>query len=471
MIRGSEHFHFAGIGGIGMSALAGFLKAQQYTVSGSDTNLEQKTITQLTAQGCTITSQDTVDLAILRPDYLIYSTAIAPNAPIRRAAESLNIPCIHRSELLAEITKQYFCIAVTGAHGKTTTSAMISHILQHCNKKPNLLLGGFLQSINSNFYSDNSRYLVVEADESDRSMTRLFPSIALITNIDKEHTETYKSIETMEQACIEFMQRVPWFGKVICFLDQDYNQWKQLPSDLTTKCVFYGRTPKATVQIQHECDTAHGSSATIQFPNKTSIDLQIPYSGTHNIENAAGALTAAYLCGINLEDAAKALAAYPGAEQRFTLRGHYQNAQIIDDYAHHPTEIHHALSMARKKNPKRLLVVFQPHRYSRTESLWDDFIQTFNQHAIDKLYITDIYAASENESQSEKTSQHLAAAINIHSNKKYAHYIPADKEFSLIQKELEKTVCSGDLVLFLGAGPVNRLSLELIKNNQKSLKK
>ncbi len=466
MLSSKKHIHFVGIGGIGMSALAGIAHKQGHTISGSDNNLDQQSIHKLALLGCHISEQKNTSLQSIQPDLIIYSTAISHDSPIMQEAHSLNIPTLHRADLLAEFTRLKNTIAVTGAHGKTTTSAMIGHILIESAKNPTLILGGFLQSISSNYYLGNGEVLVVEADESDRSMLKLHPKTTIITNIDREHLDTYQDAADMKAAFFQFIQRLPQNGHAIIYADSALSkelaqQAKNIPQIKTTT---YGRSEDVDIRIIEEKFDIQSSQVKLKDSIRNStVTFSIPFSGPHMVENATAAYISAAAYETDQDKILQALATFPGTEQRFTKRGYYQGAQIIDDYAHHPTEIAHTITSALRLNPKRLIVVFQPQRYSRTKALWNEFIAVFSQAPIHTLIITDIYSASEKPTAVHITSANLVHEINNQSQTKKACYIPLYNGYNAIIDALNQTAQENDLILFLGAGKVNGLSQQLSK--------
>ncbi|HAU30158.1 MAG: UDP-N-acetylmuramate-L-alanine ligase [candidate division TM6 bacterium GW2011_GWF2_43_17] len=465
MLTQKTHIYFAGIGGIGMSALAGICKKRGHIISGSDSNIEQKSIHKLIQLGCSITRQNEAFLANPKPDLLIYSTAISNNTPIMREALALGIRTIHRAELLSELTKQQKTIAITGAHGKTTTASMISHLFISAHQDPTVVLGGFLESIDSNYLAGTGEWLIAEADESDRSMLKLHPNMIVITNIDNEHLDTYKDADDMQAAFYQFLQTLHPHGNAIIFIDtpQTKNLIASALSNIRARITTYGRSPEADFRITNEQFTSSKSSAEIITPGNGTIAIQISQSGPHMIENASAALISGYICGLSGQQCTEALASFSGVEQRFTYRGTYRNAHIIDDYAHHPTEIAHALGTAQRYNPTKLIVVFQPQRYSRTQALWNEFIEVFSKAAIDNLFITDIYSASEKMQDPNKNAAQLVREINTIRNDQRAAYIPQDQGFGSVKKSIDECIVPGSLILFLGAGKVNALAHELAR--------
>lgn len=443
-----------------MSALAGLLKEKGFAISGSDSNTRQKSIKKLTNIGCRIVPPEKDFLQELSPDLVVYSSAIKKDSPLLQEAERLEIPLWHRAELLAEISKEHKTIAITGAHGKTTTSAMISEIFFHAEQDPSSIIGGFVESIDSNYRAGNGPFFIAEADESDRSMLKLFPNTIVITNIDREHLDTYTGPEDMQNAFFQFLQKLPDDGKALIFFDNHYTQQliQQSPKEIRKKIITYGRSEKADFQITEESHSTEGSNFSIQKRNSKTIKIALNKTGSHWVENATAAYVTATLNNLSDEAIKKTLKSFAGIEQRFTTRGFLNQAEIIDDYAHHPTEINHAIAAACFKKPKRLIVIFQPQRYSRTKALWKEFINVFTKHSIDQIFITDIYSASEKNIDSKITARNLVQEININTKNKNAEYISQENNYQLIKEKIYSIAQPGDIILFLGAGKVNQIA-------------
>ena len=453
----TKHVHFVGIGGIGMSALATILAERGMTVSGCDADTTQKSIDHLKKLGCTI-HQGNGSVGCFAPDIDLFvcSTAVRRDMPEIKTALERGIPVISRAELLAELMRGKKSIAVAGSHGKTTTSALIAHILIEAKQDPTVIVGGHMGNIGHNARAGKGDLLVAEADESDRSFTLLHPTIAVITNIDLEHLDVYRDLADLQATFCQFVRRLPADGTLVLCLD-DPGAAAILPTiskTFTGTIITYGTSPAATVRLVDYQLMPASSSAAILLQTGETIQITIPIPGKHHILNATAACAVATCLGIQQSIIDLAIGSFLGVDQRFSYRGTFQGAEVFDDYGHHPTEVANMLVVAKKRAQKRLLVVFQPHRFTRTQKLWDDFVRIFSGKECDLLIITDIYPASEAPIEGI-TGEKLAAAIG-------AIYVPLDEQYTQIKKVISKNTLPGDLLLFLGAGKINRLSEKLV---------
>lgn len=459
MYKKKGHIHFMGIGGIGMSGIAKILKNQGYTVSGCDLDHHQKSIFQLKELGCPITNahnselcqDDTIDI-------LVYSSAISKTHPEILHAQQRGIPVIPRALMLAELMRTKFSIAVAGAHGKTTTTSMISHILMHAQLEPTVIIGGHLKNISTNAQLGHGDFLVAEADESDRSLLNLHATLALVTNIDLEHLDTYKDLEDIKNTFKQFLNNLPFYGKAfLCIDDPVIRSLLPLPH---IKVITYGLSEDADIcgkDLQLERLT---SQCTVYEKNTKLGTLELQLAGEHNIQNALGALAVARDLEISFSTITDALKTLQGIERRFSYHGTYKGAELFDDYAHHPKEIASILKVARQRAQKKLHVVFQPHRFSRTYHLWNEFLKTFLSSHIDNLIITDIFPASETPIK-DVSSEKLVAALQQQNPSFKTTYIPLEEDFSGIINNLNNTIEKDDLVLFLGAGKIYQIPCKL----------
>ena len=452
-----SHIHFVGIGGIGMSGIATILKYQGYTISGCDTDLDQPSIKMLQDIGCIIYQGNNApscrDNSI---DILVYSSAIQANNPEILYAQQRGIPTIPRALMLAELMRMKYSIAIAGAHGKTTTTSLISHILIEAGIDPTVIIGGHLKTISNNARHGKGDFLVAEADESDRSLLNLYATLAVVTNIDLEHLETYKDLDDIKQTFNQFLKNLPFYGSAVLCID-DENIQSLLPI-LTVKTILYGLTPRADwyaknidLQPNHSCFDLHhkNNESPLGF-----ITLSMP--GKHNVLNALAAIAIARELEVPLEVIKNALETFKGVERRFSYRGLFHNAEIFDDYGHHPKEIACTLEVAKRRSKNKLTVVFQPHRYTRTHKLWDQFLETFLQSPIDHLIITDIYPASETPIPGI-TGKQFAQTLQGLNPKFTVSYAPFESDFAEIKINIEKHLNPDDLILLLGAGKVNKL--------------
>ncbi len=459
MYQKKVHLHFMGIGGIGMSGIAKILKFQGYTVSGCDLELEQKSVKDLQKLGCKICKGHNQDLCNDESiDVLVYSSAVKSDAPELLYAQSRGIPTIPRALMLAELMRTKFSIAIAGSHGKTTTTSLVSHILIEAGIDPTVIIGGHLKNISANAKFGNGDFLVAEADESDRSLLHLPATLATVTNIDLEHLETYSDLDDIKQTFISFLNNLPFYGKAfVCIDDQHVRSILPLPHIKTVK---YGVSEEADVRADKIKLDATSSTFNVSINKKMLGSVTLQMAGKHNILNALAAIAIARELSIPFETITTALATFRGIERRFSYRGTFRGAEIFDDYGHHPTEILNTLAVARKRATKRLVVVFQPHRYTRTKALWHQFVNTLAQAQIDQLIITDIYPASESPITGI-TSGRLTQEIQKINETCSVTYLPLEKDFVSIRNALNNIIQKDDLVLFLGAGNIFRLAQEI----------
>lgn len=455
MYRKKAHVHFVGIGGIGMSGIAKILASQGYTISGCDVTRDKDTIKDLEQLGCTIFKGNNVagchDTGI---DIVVFSSAIKPDNPELIAAQKRGIPTIPRAVMLAELMRTKYSIAIGGSHGKTTTTSLISHILLEAGKDPTVIIGGHLKTISTNAHLGNGDFLVAEADESDRSLLHLQATLAVLTNIDLEHLETYKDLDDVKDTFKQFLNNLPFYGKAFVCID-DTNVRSILPMP-HLKTITYGIEHPADITAQ-EIDLQPNFSHFVVY-NKTKqlgpVTLNMP--GKHNVLNALAAIAVTRDLEIPCNTIATALQSFQGIERRFSYRGLYHNAELFDDYGHHPVEIYNTLLVARKRAKNKLTVVFQPHRYSRTHALWDQFIDIFMSSTIDTLIITDIYAASE-QPIPEISGKNLTRALAQRNPNFNIIYAPLEENFASIKRVLDPVINSDDLILLQGAGKMNKL--------------
>lgn len=464
MYKKKAHIHFVGIGGIGMSGIATILRHQGYSISGCDLDLEQKSVVDLLELGCSIYQGNNTHLCQNpKIDILVYSSAIKAQDPEILAAQKRGIPTIGRALMLAELMRTKYSVAIAGSHGKTTTTSLISHILLEANMDPTVVIGGHLHAISSNARLGKGDFLIAEADESDRSFLHLQATIAIITNIDLEHLETYTDIDDIKNTFRQFLNNVPFYGRAILCVDDD-NVRSLLPMP-HLKIISYGITQKDadiqanTIDLQpdHTLFTVWSEQ---EQATLGSVRLAMP--GIHNVSNALAAIALTQDLGIPFATTARALESFKGVDRRFSYRGTYKNTEIFDDYGHHPNEIHQTLLVARRRARGKLTVVFQPHRYSRTHALWEDFVTILLAHPLDELILTDIYAASE-APIAEITSENLVKALRMRNPNFKITYLPFEQILPEIQHATPDCADDGNLILFLGAGKITKLSTTLAK--------
>ncbi len=462
MYKEKAHFHFMGIGGIGMSGIAKILIQKGYIVSGCDTNHDQKSIADLIKLGCAIADNHNSDMCLQNSiDFLVYSTDISVENPEFIHAKNLNIPIIHRSLILSELMRQSFSIGVAGSHGKTTTTSLISHIFLENDQDPTIIVGGYLKTINSNAHYGKGKFLIAETDESDRSLLHLKPMFAVLTSIDIEHMNTYKNLYDITSTFNTFLNQLPFYGKAFVCIDD-----KQIASLLPlnqNNYITYGFSEKADYQITNiifEKNKTIYSLFIKNFKETYNITLAIP--GEHNALNSVAALAVAIEAEIPLNDAILSLSTFQGVDRRFTYRGMYKNIEIFDDYGHHPTEILCTLKNAvRQADKKPLTIIFQPHRYTRTQSLWDDFSTIFINTKIDHLIITDIYSAGEKPIPNI-TSNNLVKEIRKHNPSFTVDYVPYEDNHSSLISYIEKNIPNNGVLLLQGAGSVSKITRSLL---------
>lgn len=442
-----KHIHFVGIGGISMSALATILLQRGWHVSGSD--LKQSPLTErLRQEGATI-HYDHSPSNVNGACAVVYTSAIKPdNAELVQAQES-GIPIFTRAQLLGDLMAEAKCgIAVAGSHGKTTTTAMIGLILDSAQVEPTVLVGGDLEAIHGNVKVGNGNYLIAEACEYFDNFLALKPSLGVILNIDADHLDYFKDIQQIKHAFRHFAERIPSTGHLVAFYD-DPNVRAILPG-LSCRVLTYGLQEGADWQAVNIQLHAGRSSFDVAHQGQIvgRIHLQVP--GLHNIANAMAAVVVSHLAGLDMQTIAHGFTRYQGTHRRFDLLGKYKGAAIYDDYAHHPSEIKATLSAARTFDPQRVIAVFQPHTYTRTKALMQEFANAFTE--ADMVLITDIYAAREKDTYGV-SSAHLVAQME--KNHPHAYHIGSLQDAATF---LGSALRPGDLLLTMGAGDVYRVA-------------
>lgn len=461
MYTKKAHIHFVGIGGIGMSGIATILKYQGYTISGCDADLEQQSITNLKAIGCAIfEGNNTTQCHDTSIDILVYSSALKPTNPEIIAAQQRGIPTITRALMLAELMRTKYSIAIAGSHGKTTTTSMISHILIETHKDPTVIIGGHLKTISTNARFGKGDFLIAEADESDRSLLRLYPTLAVVTNIDLEHLDVYTDMDDIKNTFLHFLSNIPFYGKAILCVDDPHIR-SLLPALSHIKTIKYGFDSDADIYGSNmELEATHSMLTVWQKNNTNPLGtIKIPMPGRHNALNALAALAICLDLGIEFKNIIPALESFKGVDRRFTFKGiTAKKAEIFDDYGHHPTEIQATLLVARKRAKNKLIVAFQPHRYTRTAHLWDEFLSVFVNSGINHLIITDIYPASESAIPGI-TSECFVDALKQKCPSLSIEYTPLN--FDTLEQIIKEKAHEDDLILLLGAGKINKLAYQL----------
>ncbi len=443
-----------------MSGIAEVLLDLGYEISGSDLKLSPIT-ERLAKLGARIVEGHAA-ANIAGAKALVVSSAVDAQNPEVREARRLQIPVIPRGEMLAELMRLKYGIAVAGSHGKTTTTSMVATILCHAGLDPTVVVGGRAATMGgSNARVGQSDFLVVEADESDRSFLKLAPILAVVTNIDREHVDCYASMEETREAFIEFVNKVPFYGAVILCLD-DENVQRILPS-LNRRVVTYGTSAQADVEVSGVVCGPTSSTFELLLRGRTLGPLHLPAAGVHNVLNAAAAAAVAMELEVPSDAIREALATFIGVDRRFQLRGQQCGVTVIDDYGHHPTEIRATLAAARLGEHRRIHVLFQPHRYTRTQQLMQEFAGAF--HQADTVLVLDIYAASE-KPIAGVTAESLTESIRGfgHHSAEYCGTVARAVDRAL---ELVK---AGDLVVTLGAGNVWQAGDLLLEGLKKGCK-
>ena len=447
MFKRIKHVHFVGIGGIGMSGIAEVLLNLGYRVSGSD--LRSTAITEALARhGATIFLTHAAE-NMKGAHVVVTSSAVQPDNPEIVEAIRAKIPVIPRAEMLAELARLKYSVAIAGTHGKTTTTSMIATILDRAGYDPTIVVGGLLNTIDSNARLGKGDYIVLEADESDRSFLLLTPTIAVVTNIEADHLDNYKDLEDIQSAFLTFINKVPFYGATVLCLDDPAVQ--SLIPRIKRRFITFGTAAQADVSIADCVAENLGSSFTLRYNggNSQKIRLQVP--GDHNVLNAAAAFAAAHDMGVDAAVIAAALADFQGVARRFQIKRR-DGVTVIDDYAHHPTEIRATLSAAKCAGDfHRIFAVFQPHRYTRTMHLFDDFARAFN--LADVALILDIYPAGESPIEGISTPALIEKIRSFgHRNVLYA------PDYEMIESYITANVREGDAVIVMGAGSVTKLS-------------
>ncbi|MDP9267556.1 MAG: UDP-N-acetylmuramate--L-alanine ligase [Acidobacteriota bacterium] len=456
-----QRIHFVGIGGIGMSGIAEVMVNLGYKVSGSD--LKHSAVTErLVKLGATIFEGHSAEnIASAAPEVLVTSSAIARDNPEVAEARRRKIPVIQRAEMLAELMRLKYGIAIAGMHGKTTTTSMVAQVLAAGGLDPTVIVGGRVEAMGSNARLGKSQYLVAEADESDRSFLKLSPILSVVTNVDREHMDCYRDMADVERTFIEFMDRVPFYGMVVTCNDND--ALRALLPKVDRRVVTYGTRPGSDfcVALPPAAAVIAGgerpvSNFSVTFGGKPLGDFHLHVPGAHNVLNA----TAAIAVGIGLEVPVaairEALEKFRGVDRRFHSKGRAAGVTVIDDYGHHPTEIRATLAAARQCGFRRIHVIFQPHRYTRTQLLLDDFATAFGD--ADSVHVLDIYAASE-QPIAGVTGEALAQHIAQRGGKAAVYQASFADAVEVVAQEAKE----GDMVLTLGAGSVSQLGPQLLE--------
>jgi UDP-N-acetylmuramate--alanine ligase len=454
MYQKSYHIHFVGIGGIGMSGIAELLLNLGYKVSGSD--LASTDITRRLAQlGGTIFQGHRPE-HIQRADVVVISSAVGADNPEVVAAKEAIVPVIPRAEMLSELMRLKYSIAVAGAHGKTTTTWMIASILDHGGLDPTVVIGGKLDSLGTNARLGQGEFIVAEADESDGSFLKLSPTIGVVTNIDAEHLDFYGDLEKIKQVFLDFINKVPFYGMTVLCLDDEGIQ--ELIPKIGKRFTTYGMTSKADYQAKDVTFEVLKSRYRITYRGEALGTVDLNLRGIYNVYNSMASIAVGMELGIPFDVILSALKDIEGVQRRLQVKGTAHGVTVVDDYGHHPTEIRLTLQAVRQCWPDhRIFVVFQPHRYSRTAALFDDFTRAFYQ--ADSLVVLPIYPAGENPIENVD-GESLCEGIHLHGHKDVVFHDGHDAAVSY----LKKTLRQGDVLLTLGAGNVWQVGEMLLES-------
>ena len=455
-----HNIHFIGIGGAGMSALAYVLIKRGYDVSGSDLNAGHMSA-HLAEEGAMVfMGHDACQVDDV--DGVVISTAIHANNPELVAAQKKGIPVLHRSDVLAALLNDADGVAVAGAHGKTTTSAMISCIAVESGVDPTVVIGGEVASLGGNALNGNGPHVIAEADESDGSFLKFYPHLAVVTNIEDDHLDHYGTEENIYQAFKQFLGNIKEGGKAILCVDNP--KVRRLAQETEKTVLTYGMIGEgADYTARNITYDVHGTTYELYYHDKFVTEVHLVVPGRHNVLNSMGAFAAAREMGIEVEKILASLKKFGGAKRRFETKGKVDGVWVVDDYAHHPTEIGVTIKAALQTKPERLLCVFQPHRYTRTKLLFDEFCECFR--GCDELVIVDVYSAGEDPIAGTNSAK-LVEGIKAATGQRVL-YIP---RLSKAEEYLQEQAQTGDLIMTIGAGDVFKIGEELVRELERNAK-
>ncbi len=447
-----KSLHFVGIGGTGMCGIAEVLHNTGYRITGSDMK-RTETTEHLEGLGIKITySHEGAN--VIGSDVVVTSSAVGDDNPEVITARAEKIPVIRRAEMLSELMRMKFSIAVAGTHGKTTTTSLIGHMLRECRLDPTVIVGGRVQGIGSNAYIGKGDYLVAEADEFDRSITKFSSTVAVITNIEAEHMECYKDLADLHNCFTEFANRVPFFGTIVPCIDDPGIQ--AIERRLTRPVISYGLDNMADFSAADIVFGDPGITFTLLHRGKDSGKVSSPLIGHHNVRNILAALAVAYDLEIPLENAIAAIATFNGVGRRLELAGEVCGIRLYDDYGHHPTEIKTTLAGVRQVFSGRLVAVFQPHLYSRTVRLYKEFGGAFSD--ADMLVVLDVFPSR------EKPISGVSGRLVTDSARSQGHQnVNYVEDKNTLPDFMKEHLQAGDRVILFGAGDINRLTQKIIE--------
>jgi UDP-N-acetylmuramate--alanine ligase len=445
-MRGVRRVHFVGIAGAGMSGIAEMLLARGYAVSGSD--LHPGAVGARLARLGAQVAEGHAAAQVGDAQVVVVSSAVPADNPEVVAARERGVPVIPRAEMLAELMRLQQGVAIAGSHGKTTTTSMVAAVLEHGGLDPSVVVGGRLRALESGARHGRGEYVVVEADESDRSFLKLQPVVAVVTNVDREHLDAYADLADVQAAFLDFLNKVPFYGAAIVCVDDP--PLRALLPRMTRRVIAYGTSEGARVRGRDVSLAATGSRYVASADGRELGEVTLAVPGQHNVLNSLAALAVGLELELPFERIAEGLASFHGVERRFQVRGEQRGITVVDDYGHHPAEIQATLETLRRfAGERRTLVVFQPHRYTRTRALWDEFRTAFAD--ADVLLVCDVYAAGETPIAGID-GRALAAALRArgHGDASFAGGVDE------AARRLVERARPGDVVLTLGAGDVHR---------------
>jgi len=449
--------HFVGIGGIGMSGIAEVLVNLGYAVQGSDAS-DNYNLDRLRKAGAKVSvghKAENVDGA----EVVVVSSAIKRDNPELMAARERRIPVVRRAEMLAELMRLKSCVAIAGTHGKTTTTTMVATLLDAGDLDPTVINGGIINAYGSNARLGAGEWMVVEADESDGTFLKLPTDVAIVTNVDPEHLDHFKTFEAVQDAFRHFVENLPFYGFAVMCIDHPVVQ-SLVGKIEDRRIITYGQNPQADVRLLDLTPMGGGSKFKVAFHDRKIgavheiPDLMLPMPGRHNASNATAAIAVARELGVSDEAIRKAIAGFGGVKRRFTKTGEWNGVTVIDDYGHHPVEIAAVLKAARESTNGKIIAVVQPHRYTRLQSLFEEFCTCFND--ADAVVVADVYAAGETPIDGVDRD-HFVAGLRAHGHREVVP-LPAASELAGIVKGIAK---SGDLVVCLGAGNITQWAYAL----------
>lgn len=454
MYKKNKHIHFVGIGGIGMSGIAELLLNLGYTVSGSD--LRESDITRrLTTLGGQVHVGHQAEW-IKGADVVVTSTAVKSDNPEVMAAAQAQVPIIRRAEMLAELMRlKRFGIAVAGSHGKTTTTSMVGWVLAQAGLDPTVVIGGQVNSLGTNAKLGQGEFLVAEADESDGSFLHLSPVVEVVTNIDLEHLDYYRDIDHIKEVFLEFINKIPFYGAaVICLDDPDVADLLPL---VKKRLITYGMSAQAYIRARNIANEGLSTQFEVCRAGEVLGSIVLPMAGIHNVYNTLAAVGVGLELDIPFPVIAEAMANFSGVQRRLQIKGEAGGVIVVDDYGHHPTEIRATLSAMRSAWPtRRLVAIFQPHRYSRTHGLMREFSTAFYES--DVLYVTEIYPAGEAPIEGV-TAHALVDSIKAHGHKQ----VFCADSFQQIADQVSSVLRPGDVALTLGAGSIPLVGEQILQ--------